>query len=53
MDVPTFNREDLRTGDHLSGPAMIIEAQTTSLVSPGYEAVIDRAGNIVMSRGKS
>ena len=50
LKVPGFLRDELRSGDHITGPALIVEAQTTSLISPGYEAVIDQVGNIVMSR---
>lgn len=52
LKAPNYRREDLQAGDHIKGPALIAEAQTTSLVSPGYEALIDRAGNIVMRRRK-
>ena len=52
MEVPCFRRAQLRSGDFVRGPALIVEAQTTTLVSPGYDAIIDRAGNIIMNRTK-
>ena len=58
LDLPCYQRETLQPGDALNGPALITEAQTTTLVSPGFNAVIDRAGNIILTavnrpRGKS
>ncbi len=52
-EVPCYRREDLRPGDALDGPALIVEAQTTSYVAPGFAAAVDGAGNIVMTRRQS
>ena len=45
-----FRRADLVPGDTIAGPALIVEPQTTTFVSPRFEARIDTAGNIVMTR---
>ena len=45
-----FRRADLVLGDTIAGPALIVEPQTTTFVSPRFEARIDTAGNIVMTR---
>ncbi len=45
-----FRRADLASGDTIAGPALIVEPQTTTFVSPRFEARIDTAGNIVMTR---
>ena len=45
-----FDRDTLRPGDTLDGPALIIEPQTTTLVSSDFEARIDTGGNIWFSR---
>ena len=50
LDVPCFERAQLRTGDRIKGPALIIESQTTTLVSPEFDASIDRIGNIIMTK---
>ncbi|MCG7522362.1 hydantoinase/oxoprolinase family protein [Ruegeria sp. Ofav3-42] len=50
IEVETFNRADLSTGDRVEGPALIAESQTTTLVARSFQAVIDSAGNIVMNR---
>ena len=47
-DVPTYAREALAPGDYLTGPALIVEAQTTTLVSADFSAKVDARGNIWM-----
>ena len=49
LEVPCFQRETLKSGDFIAGPALIIEQQTTTLVSPGFNAVRDRAGNLILT----
>jgi N-methylhydantoinase A len=49
LSVPCYQRATLQAGDFIDGPALIVEAQTTTLVSPEFNAVIDKAGNIVMT----
>ncbi len=45
-----YYRQDLNTGDSFDGPALIVEPQTTTLVSSDYKAYIDTAMNIVMTK---
>ena len=45
-----FDRADLHSGDQIIGPALIIEAQTTTLVSVDFSALIDLGGNIWMTQ---
>lgn len=49
-EANVFWRKDLRPGDTMSGPALIVEPQTTSFVSGAFTASIDAAGNIVMTK---
>jgi len=49
LDVPCYRRESLEPGNFIAGPALIIEKQTTTLVSPGFDAALDRVGNIVLT----
>jgi len=53
LSVPCYRRESLKSGDFIAGPALIIEKQTTTLVSPGFDAALDRVGNIVLSAKSS
>jgi 5-oxoprolinase (ATP-hydrolysing) len=45
-----FRREELRPGDRLSGPALIIEKNQTVVVEPGWQASINVKGHILMHR---
>lgn len=45
-----FERAALAPGDHLSGPALIIEPQTTTFVSADFGAQVDGGGNIWLTR---
>ncbi len=38
IDVPVFDRAALRAGDRIDGPAMIREANATTVVEPGWQA---------------
>lgn len=49
-DASVYHRAGLGKGDMVSGPALIVEPQTTAFVPAGFEAQIDPAGNIVMTR---
>ena len=45
-----FVRGDLSAGDQITGPALIVEPQTTTLVSADFDAQIDEHGNIWLTR---
>jgi N-methylhydantoinase A len=49
-DVPVFRRSSLDPGVQIEGPALITEAQTTTVVTSCYNATIDARGHIVLSR---
>jgi len=53
QEIPAklFERENLRAGDVISGPAIISEYSATSLVPPGWRATVDPHGQIHISRG--
>lgn len=50
VDVPVYLRSDLVPGAYIAGPALITENQTTTIVSSAFDARIDGAGNILMTR---
>jgi len=50
IDIPVYRREQLAPGDHLSGPALITEDQTTTVVTSSFEATIDARSYIVLTR---
>jgi N-methylhydantoinase A len=49
-DAPVYLRSDLGAGARVPGPALITEAQTTTVVAAGWQAVVDPHGSIVLSR---
>jgi N-methylhydantoinase A len=45
-----YRRCDLATGDRFAGPALIVEDETTTVVSPAFDARVDGHGYIVLRR---
>ena len=45
-----YQRGNLPPGVKISGPALIQEPQTTTLVSTGFQAQIDMLGNILLNK---
>ena len=43
-----IHRDSLSPGDQFSGPALVAEAQTTTLVSEDFSAHVDAVGNLVL-----
>jgi N-methylhydantoinase A len=50
IDTPIYWRPDLTAGARISGPAVIAEDETSTVVSPDFEARIDRFGYIELKR---
>jgi N-methylhydantoinase A len=48
-DTPVYARDDLRPGMTLSGPAIVDQLDTTTLIPPGVSAEVDRTGTIRMT----
>ena len=49
-DAALIVREDLRPGDAVPGPAIIAEQNATTIVEPGWEAVVTAFDHIVLER---
>ncbi len=45
-DVPVFRRDDLAPGAALSGPVIVEEKTSTTVVEPGWELRVDGEGNL-------
>ena len=52
-ETPVYDREQLRPGNRLAGPAVVIEDDATVVVQPDHVAEIDRFGCIEITRGDS
>jgi N-methylhydantoinase A len=50
VDIPLYEREHLAPGTVLDGPALIVEDETTTLVTAAFDANINGLGHIVMTR---
>jgi 5-oxoprolinase (ATP-hydrolysing) len=48
--VPLHRREDLAAGDAVPGPAIIVEANATTVVEPGWTATLDTRNYLLLNR---
>jgi N-methylhydantoinase A len=51
VEARVLNREALPVGFSFSGPAIVQQSDTTTLVEPGWEGLVDDASNIILRRG--
>ncbi|MBI3113154.1 MAG: hydantoinase B/oxoprolinase family protein, partial [Rhodospirillales bacterium] len=51
-EASVFDREALLPGDTIDGPAIIVEANATTVVEPGWRAETTRRGHLVLSRSE-
>ncbi|MEU6414370.1 hydantoinase B/oxoprolinase family protein [Microbispora sp. NPDC046933] len=49
-EVPLYRRERLRPGDTLSGPAIVAEADATTVVDDGWRAGVTPYGHLLLER---
>jgi N-methylhydantoinase A len=47
-DAAVYHRRDLLAGQHLDGPAVVEQDDTTTLVPAGFRASVDAFGNLVI-----
>jgi len=50
VEAPVYARADLAPGCRFAGPALIVEDQTTTVVSSSFEAGVNSLGYIVLTR---
>ncbi|ADB50634.1 hydantoinase/oxoprolinase family protein [Conexibacter woesei] len=48
VSTPVYERDQLSGGAEISGPAVVEEWTTTTLIPPGWTAAADRLGNLVL-----
>jgi len=48
--APVYERAELAPGDCFAGPALVVEPQTTTLVSQDFSAQMDTAGQLILER---
>ena len=49
-EAPFYDRDELRPGDLIEGPAVIREANATTVVEPGWRATLTPLNHLVMRR---
>ncbi|MGO9081195.1 MAG: hydantoinase B/oxoprolinase family protein [Streptosporangiaceae bacterium] len=49
-DVPLVRRRDLRPGQRVDGPALIVEDFATTVTEPGWQAELTGLGNLLLTR---
>ncbi len=49
QDVPHFERSELVAGDRISGPAVVSEPMSTTVVDPGWQADVLTGGELLLS----
>ena len=52
-DAPLYRREDLGPGNRIEGPAIIAEANATTVVEPEWRASVTPLNHLVLERTKS
>ncbi len=52
-DAPVFERRDLRAEDVIAGPALIREANATTMIEPGWSARVTAGNGLVLDRGEA
>ncbi len=48
--TPVFTRADLRAGDAIDGPAIVVEPTSTTVVEPGWRAEVNGRGHLLLAR---
>lgn len=48
MEIPVHERDTLAAGTQVDGPALIVEANATTLIQPHWRAEVDRNANLIL-----
>ena len=46
VETPRYDRTKLRAGQVIDGPAIVVQHDSTTLIPPGYEAIVSEYGNL-------
>jgi N-methylhydantoinase A len=50
VEATVYDRDALTEGFRFAGPSIVQQADTTTLVEPGWQGLVDKAGNLVLTR---
>ena len=51
VETPRYNRDRLKAGHRIPGPAILVQHNSTTLLPPGYVAEVTEFGNLHVHRG--
>ena len=51
IDTPLYDRDLLSVGDRITGPALVVQMDTTTVVPPGWQGDVDAYGNLLLTMG--
>jgi N-methylhydantoinase A len=51
VETPRYNRDRLKAGHRIPGPAILVQHNSTTLLPPGYAAEVTEFGNLHIHRG--
>jgi N-methylhydantoinase A len=52
-DTPIYDRTELKAGNEIAGPAIVVEDDSTVVVQPAYTATVDPYANLEVTRGET
>jgi 5-oxoprolinase (ATP-hydrolysing) len=50
QETPVFERSDLRPGAHVTGPAIIIEPTSTTVIEPGWQGHVSTRNHLILTQ---
>jgi N-methylhydantoinase A len=53
VETPVYNRDDLKSGHAIDGPALVEESASVTVLDPGKSLTVDRYGNLLISANAS
>jgi N-methylhydantoinase A len=48
LSTTVYDRDKLLAGNRISGPALVTQMDSTTLIPPGWQAIVDPQGNLVL-----
>ncbi|MEX2159593.1 MAG: hydantoinase/oxoprolinase family protein [Dehalococcoidia bacterium] len=51
-DTKVYERDRLRPGSRLRGPALVLQLDATTAVPPGWRGTVDKVGTLLLERGQ-
>ena len=50
QDTPVYQREELRSGNIIHSPAIIVEATGTNIIEPGWQGKVSEHKDLILSK---